>query len=84
MNCRKRQTIRAATRQAVESFLETETQRRRGKCIIAIALYATFIHRSGRYVPYRTFLRILRQNGYHLVYAVGGDIYENLSLTEGA
>ena len=74
---------RAALQRLITAYLARNVRSVRGKSIPAIALYGTFIKRTGSDVSAKRFFRILEDNGYHSRPASGGDYYENLTFNTG-
>ena len=77
-------TARTSTEASILNFLDTEVTREKGKFIPAIALYAVYIGSSGDDVSAKKFFRILAKHGYRSRSQLGGDFFENLTITEGA
>lgn len=71
---------RRATRKLIQTFLEREVVRRRGSYVIAVALYATFVARTGADTSAQRFFRIAHQHGFSVRRALGGAVIENVAL----
>lgn len=73
----------SSTEATIMAFMSEAVIRKRRKEILAHVLYAVFINQSKMKLSARKFYGVLKNNGYRLRPALGGDIYENLQFKNG-